>query len=295
MNRNGRFEKNESLETINQDVIVGREELRNFDRSLIVAPPKHIDFNDVESDTTTTGRIVINCGGIGINCFINLKNKGTLYVFFNGANTTNTLEFKRWSYYKYIPGSMINIADPMLDIFPNIDLGWYYGTEEYDIRDIISKIVQKYVKKHNYSEIIFYSSSGGGSIAIDLTDRMEKSKAILINPQLAIDIYPYYSHFLENTKQLSRNTKVDLSTVLLKGKDIVIAYNLMSESDRIQMANIEEKTGIMIKYGLNKVGGSTIWVYQAPGDSPHSSPRRRSPGNLLSGLRPGNRTGSTTR
>ena len=38
--------------------------------------------------------------------------------------------FSRWSYYKFLNGSMLNIADPMLELYPELKLGWYVNFHE---------------------------------------------------------------------------------------------------------------------------------------------------------------------
>lgn len=125
------------------------------DRGITIDIEKEFELSD--------GRLILEYKKIGFECFFHYKSNTTLYVFLNGALTQKRPQFSRWSYYKFLNASVLNIADPMYQFYEDLKLGWYYGDETLNLRIYVAEIVKIIAGKLGVSNnnIIFYGSSGG--------------------------------------------------------------------------------------------------------------------------------------
>lgn len=218
----------------------------------------------------TNGRMIIDCNGISFDCFFHYKPSETLYVFLNGALTQKRPQFARWSYYKFLDGSVLNIADPMYAIYDNLLLGWYYGNNDFNLRLYVAEIVKKIAGKIGiaYKNIIFYGSSGGGAAVIECASYIEGAKAVAINPQVVLAEYSYASEFEEITHNdltedhlWHRNNGIYFLQNNNNSKHIVLV-NIRCKPDMLQIENICKAMNIKnLKYGLNFCGDLIIWLY----------------------------------
>lgn len=210
-------------------------------------------------------------------CFFK-KNSNRLVVSFSGMRKNGNI-FPRWSWNEFLDASLLCIDDPMIDEHEGLQLGWYYGNEAVDYCSYAVEIVKAISNKIGASEIIFYSSSGGGTAAIRSGCILDGSLVVAINPQIVLDKYVMARHFekytnfsLKNDK-LSRNNSVELMKKSLNTKFLII-QNIMSETDRIQieaLRNGYEKEREYI-YGLNQIAPNCIqWLYDSPNlfQNPH--------------------------
>ncbi|WCH21323.1 hypothetical protein [Aeromonas salmonicida] len=120
-------------------------------------------------------------------------------VFFNGA-TTSPLDgkkiYSRWSWGYNTGTSFISFDDPIVSCTRLTNLGWYIGTKDTDIQDIINKILLHVCDKFNIplNRVVFYGSSGGGFAAIMAAIKLRGSTAIALNPQTNILKYNKKPH-----------------------------------------------------------------------------------------------------
>lgn len=255
---------NDFLDKIN----ISRNKMLGTDISIINNKPYEIDINNV--DNIPSGHFIINYMGIEFECFFHLKNEEILYIFLNGAQTSGAeTRFSRWSYYPFIKGSMLNIADPMLKLFNKLKLGWYYGNEKVNLRIYVAELVAIIAQKLNVptEKIIFVGSSGGGAAAIECAAHIKDSKAIVINPQIRLREYSYAATFSEITgnnldydKKWSRTNGI----YYLQRNDVrkyILIFNLRSCDDMKQVDNICREEKIRVKYGLNIFNNYIIWIY----------------------------------
>ena len=142
-------------------------DLRNhflyYDVNILKSKTQFKTINDLFNNINN-GRFSIELDNIHFECLFYKNNGKYLYVSYNGAQMPNLPNFPRWSYYHLLEGSFLSIEDPMYYKFPNLKIGWFYGTKEssYIIKSI--DIIRIICKKINVDEenIIFLGSSGGG-------------------------------------------------------------------------------------------------------------------------------------
>lgn len=209
-----------------------------------------------------------------------VKQKSPLYVMLSGANSKGI--YTRWSYYKFCKGSILCIADPMLQVYENLALGWYYGSPDCNFRKIISDFVREIAKKLKVKneDIFFIGSSGGGAVTFECASYIPNAKAIAINPQIVLKEYTYAKEFSKITgNDLSydpighRNNALYYLQHCVDNQHLII-MNIRSQKDMKQLDNIRNALHINIQYGLNAYENLLIWLYDAdtaPIFSPHAA------------------------
>ncbi|MGN0325198.1 MAG: hypothetical protein ACI4DW_02720 [Lachnospiraceae bacterium] len=123
---------------------------------------KKILYSSLLNEAIPNGRIVIQYDNVDFDCLFVHKECKKLYVLLNGSRPVGTSPvFKRWSWYTFMDGSVLNIDDPMCRDFPNLMLGWYWGNANKSYRHDVVEIVKVFAEKYQFSDIVFYASSGG--------------------------------------------------------------------------------------------------------------------------------------
>ena len=218
------------------------------------------------------GRFGVTYEDWRFECLFHRK-KGPLYVILNGALIGKKPEFKRWSYYNFLQGSMLNIADPMYYRFKDLRLGWYYGDENHNLREYLSKVIIKVARMLGLAneDIIIIGSSGGGSAAIQTGALIPGSTVIAINAQIKLSLYYYHEKFTRITGiELSGEDCLGRNDLLycLKNENklptqYILLNNIKSEVDRDQINHILSGIPIRLKYGISQWNSLTVWLYDA--------------------------------
>lgn len=261
-----------------------RDKNNTYDISLLQDKGLKIDLENITD--IPQGRFVIEYKVqeevVPFECLFHYKTSDKLYVVFNGSLTTEYPEFKRWSWYNVFNGSMLNIADPMLKNYKNLELGWYYGDKEHNYRQYLVEIIKKISKFYNISNnnIIMYASSGGGSVALDCAAEIKGSTAIVINPQ--INLYNYKRQSINFQKitgiDLQQNDeRNDILYKILENKQSYYLFveNISSKDDFIQIEPLFKKLNMPIKYGITRHENIGIWCYDIMGANPHNIQENR--------------------
>lgn len=261
------------------DSILGRK--LPIDKNLISnLDTKIMDLEELTKESCLNGRIDIKYNNSVFKSFFFGKGCRTLYVLLNGARPIGSSPaFKRWSWYPLFDGDVINIDDPMYDDYKKITLGWYWGNREKSYRHDVVKIVEKLVLEFQYEDVVFYSSSGGGTAAVHCAKMFPNSTAIVLNPQIFVSEYEYASKFQEITGvSFSEEDKLFRRIDLLEGisncnSTFIFIENRLSKTDAKQSQLLLEyfnQTEYTI--GLNRVADNVLlWMYEAPGIHPHDS------------------------
>ena len=233
------------------------------------------------------GAFSVEFPNVTFDCFYREKEKASkLYVFLNGGAGANAIQpvFARWSYFPYLDGSMLNIADPMYKLSDEITVGWYYGNEHEFYLNNVLKIVENVAKlKHiSSNDIIFWGSSAGGYSALYCACKIKNSNAIAINPQFKT------SFLVESWEKLNKVIKInendiyhreDISDLIRINKTsrLILVENCRSKEDMNQMEHLCKILNVRMKYGLQKLYDNIIcWVYDADYFPYHNSQETKS-------------------
>lgn len=258
----------DSYEKFCEEVDASRQQMKQADNSLLRGKTQIIDLNKV--NCLPNGKFETRVQGIHFKCCFHHKRNKALYVFLNGAKEVGTeLRYERWSYYPFINGSMLNIADPMFDYYPNLRLGWYYGTPKVNFRMILSELVMKVAELLDVRkrDIVFVGSSGGGASVIECAGYVEGAKAVAINPQIILQEHSYSSPFMQITgndliqKDIWNRENAIWHLMNRTDTQYILIVNLRSSADIKQLQNICKAKNIRMKYGLNIFDNLIVWIY----------------------------------
>lgn len=247
-----------------------REAIYYSDRRMLKDNKIKYAFN--EWNELPEGRFAVDYKKFRFDCVFH-RNQGPLFVILNGALFGKIPEFKRWSYYNFLQGSMLNIADPMYHRFKDLKLGWYYGDEENNLREYLSFVILKAARMLGLSnqEIIIMGSSGGGAAAIQTGSFINGSTVIAINSQIKLALYYYHETFKEITgidlcKQDKFNRN-DTINYLMKESNLstnfVFINNIRSAVDCDQIDHLLSRLPVRPKYGISQYENLTFWLYDA--------------------------------
>lgn len=167
----------------------------------------------------------------------------SLFVSFHGAIKPDTpsspgsiLPVFRYHNLNF-PGCphVLCFSDLILDIFRNnkVYLAWFLDTKNIKQRDFIEFLVGFYVKKYSIKNILFYGSSGGGHVALDMAARFNQP-VMLSNCQFDL---PKHSQFSA------------LESALTDSNDSVMPFDLdsvfkgrLGPSECISYCNVDDNT-----------------------------------------------------
>lgn len=261
-----------------------RIQIEEYNKELISEKNKCINYEKLIDEQINNGRLRIKYKETEYESFfvrqVSDGEKKKLYVILNGYRKANIgAVFKRWSWYTFMDGDLLNIDDPMCNKdYPELCLGWYWGSKEISYRHEIVEIVKQFAAKYRYTKIVYYASSGGGAAAIHCAQIHEESTAIVINPQIDLSLHGYYPQFREITRidvlahdTFNRNNMWDMKS--FTKSNFILCENTLAKSDRIQISNLLKKMEIKeINMGINRISqNSILWLYEAEGISPHDS------------------------
>lgn len=233
-----------------------------------------IDFCNQEMPN---GRFRVWQSEAKFECLYNQKtNSEYLYVFLNGSRGETPDKFVplprfgRWSWHGLFNGSTLHIEDPMLYKYDELNLGWYYGTEEISYLDLTLNIVKSIAARTGNPKIIFYGSSGGGYAALHLASMLPNSFAISINPQIELDKWGSAGDF-------SRITDIDLldddihhrnSTAKKlresNSKSLIIQNTLSIDDCKLHLFPLCKALDFFPDFGLSRKDNLLTWLYSTP-------------------------------
>lgn len=126
----------------------------------------------------------------------NLEHNNRLFVFFSGDALRKRFKppvFQRWTWAKYFPGHCLYVSDPCLYMKHDLGLGWYCGTESFDVMESIAKRVAAVRDQLNIApdQVCSYGSSAGGFAALRFLTFAKGATAIAVNPQVQICKYRF--------------------------------------------------------------------------------------------------------
>lgn len=270
-----------NYESFIQQIDATRNKAKENNNDLLNETNIKIDIDNINK--IPDGRFSTVCNGVEFECISTGKNISKLYIVLNGSRSMQEKLpiFRRWSYYKYFDGIMLNIADPMLRKYDDINLGWYYGTENECYLDYIVTIVNKFARflGIDNKNIIFFASSGGGYAALYCSSKINSCTALVINPQIRLSMYDHANTFEKKTGlDLKVNDKFGRNNLPLLIKNapqtrFIILSNCRCKNDIEMLDDLCTTVGDnTFSYGLTEINEHIwTWVYDAVAKEPHNS------------------------
>ena len=263
------------------EITAARKSKFVFDKTVLTQENIHFELNDLPE--FKTGRYNTDINSAHFEFFISIKKSDNLYVFPGPgrARGNEFPHFPRCSYHTFLDGSAIWLEDPMYFTFPNLYLGWGYGTEEENYREYSAELIKRIAEKLGVENrnIIFFSSSGGGTQAIHLASMLEGSRSVAINPQLQLDKWEK-----DPVTNFTKQTGIDLTvpdkwyrndilhqTRSSPSTEHLIVFNVRSIHDYEQLKYFGKKLNYFPKMGISRFENITFWLYDANARSPHTA------------------------
>jgi pimeloyl-ACP methyl ester carboxylesterase len=92
------------------------------------------------------------------------------------------------------------VADPGIDMAPDLAIAWYTGTEGDDVQARIADLAQRVAVQLGASRIAFVGGSGGGFAAMMISHLVPESVALAFSPQTSIAAY--YPRFVRRYREV---------------------------------------------------------------------------------------------
>ena len=136
-------------------------------------------------------RFVVDVHGVVFHGYFERSDQAGLFVLLSGEAPNGGAprpHFERRAWGEMLPGSVLWISDPALDLSDDMSLGWYVGTREKDYSLEMAKLVDKIAAdlRLTRSEIVFYAGSGGGFAALMCARHLPGATCIVINPEIVL-------------------------------------------------------------------------------------------------------------
>lgn len=163
--------------------------------------------------------LVINYNDVKYEFLIHFKsNADKVYCIGSGALTPNDMVrfkdkpvFKRqsWDSFPEMNASTIFYNDPTRYKYPNLHISWGIGTPDDYFLENIGKILDNIFKLSGIrnSDVVFYSSSGGGFMSIQLATMLPDSVAWADIPQTNIRNFSTYPKTVRTIFEDESNVK----------------------------------------------------------------------------------------
>lgn len=240
-----------------------------------------IDFKKIDNVCFET-----DYQGVRFGCLYINQPGDYFYITLNGGrwrgpgDLATVPTFSRWSWSNMMDGPVLCIEDPMYYMYQELVVGWFYGTESVNYRNIVAQLIKDVANQLNvdYKKIIVYASSSGGSAALQVGSFIPGSTVVAINPQINLLKSGDCSGFIKNTSIDISNDKLGrtngIRTIISsKLTKYIIICNVRSVEDyEKQIIPLCDEFSIKPISGVTHNNNLTLWLYDAPGSpSPHTA------------------------
>lgn len=221
--------------------------------------------------------------GPHLQTYVHITQSSTLFVIFHGAvriSVDTYPRFDRVTTMKKNGNSFVSFADPTLVIDPEITLGWYIGTEDWDPQNVILQVIQEAATTSGASNIVFIGGSGGGFAALKYSLHFPGSLAFVFSPQTDVARYRGGSFPRLREKGFNSDSEETLKRTYPGRFEVISQYSEPVSHDIYYYQNLTDPDHIERQYlpFLRAVG-----IFKAMGSN--------SAGNIQAVLVPQERTG----
>lgn len=181
---------------------------------------------------------------IYLDVCVDIRNTDIIVFVFSGAASKGYKPpyYSASSLKKDSQASFIQISDPCLYFPDEVRLGWYMGSENINLSEIIQRLISCYLTALNSKRSIFFGGSGGGFASLYYSRLIDNSLALVWNPQTNIEAYDV-SDFRVRDKYASvcfgLNSGEELSSVI--APDLKTLYQEGYNNNVIYMQNLTDK------------------------------------------------------
>lgn len=249
------------------------------DKALVQSVPVEFKLGD---GSLPPSRFFADISLTRLECFFRQGSAERLVVFFSGARSRNGgcdvvpyPTFSSWSWYVNTSASVLCIDDPMYFTYPDLTVGWFYGTDTQDYREPTAMLICEIARllKVNNSDIVLYGRSSGGSAAVAVGSLIPESSVVAINPQLDIEKYKYKGKFVSvtgiNPSSGDFKARNDFASMIKSNpkNTFLIISNIASDFDYdVDLKYLTNNFDLKLKYGVSECDNLFLWQYYACGE-----------------------------
>jgi hypothetical protein len=138
---------------------------------------------------------LVHSDGVRIPVLGNLFPGEQLNVGFHGSidrATKRVPVFERRSWLARRPDPFLVVADPSLELAPELTLAWYTGRDEADIVPAMRRIVRAAGQAVGASRTVMIGNSGGGFAALQVGRELADCVSVVFAPQ--IEVVRFHAH-----------------------------------------------------------------------------------------------------
>lgn len=253
-------------------------ESRNFDLSEY-SQYEYYKFDSVESfmdGPTRHGISEIAIGDRPLHLLFEDRGAATTLVHFTAA-----LPSTGWDTYPVFAGiktargrsvNHLSISDPNFSFDGRPSTGWFAGSENQDLQNILASIIRHCTKAGNEGQAILFGSSAGGFAAVYYGSLIPESLTICVNPRIDLRNRPTQFYRLRplsfpetEEADLDRRIDVSASEFFAKNKGNTLAY-IQNVQDR---PYFEEN---MIPFIRQNHEDERIWLHLVDSGPQHRLP-----------------------
>lgn len=174
---------------------------------------------------------VVEAGPLALPVRFDRANSDVLVVSLHGALNRSKTQLPRFERVRSLTALGVNVlavADPTLDLHPDLSLGWYLGTRTVDLHETIARVVSIIREQIGSRRTIMLGSSGGGFAALHLAAFLPDATALVMNPQT--DVSRYHPRFsrraldlifgVENERTESIRRRISVSERYASARDV---------------------------------------------------------------------------
>lgn len=124
--------------------------------------------------------------------YFNAKPATTLRIVFHGAvkrADTRLPRFDRVGSSLSSDDAYLAFADPSIEAGPDLELGWYLGTRDFDPTVSILRVIERAQRQVGASRLLFIGGSGGGHAALRFSAMFPGSGCYVFSPQTIVSQY----------------------------------------------------------------------------------------------------------
>lgn len=126
-----------------------------------------------------------------------------------------------------VDANFLLVSDPTMILDRTLNLGWYAGSREQP--DLIETLTEIFRAVTSGTRPIFFGASGGGWAALKYAARLDGAAAVVVNPQVDIARYKYFSPYLRkawNTEKGSEQLPFEgnVARDYSQGNDATVVY-----------------------------------------------------------------------
>ncbi|WP_429110983.1 hypothetical protein [Aeromonas rivipollensis] len=126
--------------------------------------------------------------GVQFDAFFSKKESKKLVIMFPGSIDRSKISppvYQRWSWHNEICANILSVNDPTLFLAEHLRIGWLLGTKDKDYTALFCEFLNKCLRFifPDVDELLFYGSSAGGFMAMQVASRYEGCKVLVNNCQ----------------------------------------------------------------------------------------------------------------